>query len=354
MSPLGVTYTRLVPGLRHTLACRSDGAVIAWGWNANGQCNVPILPPGVTFLEVAAGDHHSVALRSDGTAVAWGLNADGQCSVPGLSAGLSYVEIAADANCSAARRSDGTLLAWGNNTSGQSTVPTLASGLSYLGVSAGFQHTVARHTRRFYLDVDQDGFGLSSAALVSAPHPPGYALTGGDCNDANVQVFPGAAELCDGLDNDCDGQIDEGFTSTYCTAGTSVHGCTAQIAGVGTPSTTAGSGFNIVVSNVPGQRYGTIFYGFYPANVPWAPNSPSYRCVSFPIQRMGNLSTHGSTNQCNGDLTLDFNSWYAANPGALAAPFIPGQVFYAQGWYRDPAAPKQTNLSNGLRFTLCN
>ena len=28
--------------------------------------------------------------------------------------------------------------------------------------------------------------------------------------------------------------------------------------------------------------------------------------------------------------------------------------FCAQAWYRDPAAPKQTNLSNALTFTLCN
>ena len=29
-----------------------------------------------------------------------------------------------------------------------------------------------------------------------------------DCNDDNAQVFPGATEKCDGIDNDCDGEVD--------------------------------------------------------------------------------------------------------------------------------------------------
>ena len=43
----------------------------------------------------------------------------------------------------------------------------------------------------------------------------GYIETGGDCDDTESTVFPGAPEICDGLDNDCDGAIDDGLIVTY-------------------------------------------------------------------------------------------------------------------------------------------
>ena len=47
-----------------------------------------------------------------------------------------------------------------------------------------------------------------------------YAVEGGacgpvDCNDSDNTVHPGATEVCDGVDNDCDGQTDEGVLNTY-------------------------------------------------------------------------------------------------------------------------------------------
>ena len=56
------------------------GTVIAWGWNAYGQTNVPVGLTGVQAIE--AGYNHTVALKSDGTVVAWGLNDYGQTNVP--------------------------------------------------------------------------------------------------------------------------------------------------------------------------------------------------------------------------------------------------------------------------------
>jgi hypothetical protein len=61
-----VSYVEVAAGPAHTVARRSDGAVVAWGLNDYGQCNVPAPPAGVSYVEVAAGGWRTVARRSDG------------------------------------------------------------------------------------------------------------------------------------------------------------------------------------------------------------------------------------------------------------------------------------------------
>ncbi|HMV69280.1 MAG TPA: MopE-related protein, partial [Myxococcota bacterium] len=61
----------------------------------------------------------------------------------------------------------------------------------------------------FYLDGDGDGFGGATGSVRACVNPGGYVSTGGDCNDANALVRPGATEYCDTIDNNCNGQTDE-------------------------------------------------------------------------------------------------------------------------------------------------
>jgi glucose/arabinose dehydrogenase len=61
----------------------------------------------------------------------------------------------------------------------------------------------------FYADSDGDGFGSTTTLFTGCAAPPGFVAAPGDCNDASANVSPGSVEVCDGLDNDCDGVADE-------------------------------------------------------------------------------------------------------------------------------------------------
>ncbi len=66
----------------------------------------------------------------------------------------------------------------------------------------------------YFRDFDGDGFGNPSASISSCSKPADYVIDNADCDDLKVNVHPGAQELCDGKDNDCDGLTDgqEGLT----------------------------------------------------------------------------------------------------------------------------------------------
>lgn len=64
---------------------------------------------------------------------------------------------------------------------------------------------------RHYQDKDDDGFGNPNIWLEADTLIPGYSTIPFDCNDNNPNVNPAAEELCDGIDNNCDGLRDERF-----------------------------------------------------------------------------------------------------------------------------------------------
>ncbi|MBT9555282.1 MAG: thrombospondin type 3 repeat-containing protein [Myxococcales bacterium] len=64
--------------------------------------------------------------------------------------------------------------------------------------------------KTFFKDEDSDGYGgitPVSACVV----PEGYSAQSGDCSDFNGDIYPGATEVCNDIDDDCDGKLDDGL-----------------------------------------------------------------------------------------------------------------------------------------------
>jgi len=59
----------------------------------------------------------------------------------------------------------------------------------------------------WYLDSDSDGYGVSTTSLSQCEQPTGYVSNYTDCDDTSADRYPGNSEICDGIDNDCDESV---------------------------------------------------------------------------------------------------------------------------------------------------
>jgi hypothetical protein len=72
--------------------------------------------------------------------------------------------------------------------------------------------TATCHMTVWYRDYDTDGYGDPVSSVQSCTQPAGYVDNANDCDDNDSSIHPGAIETCDGKDNNCNGQTDEGIT----------------------------------------------------------------------------------------------------------------------------------------------
>jgi len=212
---------------------------------------------------------------------------------------------------------------------------TAIDALGRIYVSNGWASTPATDGRlwAFSADLSQNLFTLN----LSRPNQGGPALGGSGelvmCDLTGVRALRAPA-------------------TTYCTAGTSSNGCAPTIAASGAADADAGAGFTITASGVEGQRSGLIFYGLTGrVAFAWGAGS-SFLCVKSPTQRTTPQNSGGTTNACDGSLSIDWNSFITTSAGALGSPFSGGEVVNAQAWFRDPPAPKTTSRTNALEFVV--
>jgi len=86
----------------------------------------------------------------------------------------------------------------------------LRSAVSDIGA---YEYCSIRNT--YYRDSDRDGYGDVNAPITvcSAEPPPGYTANNSDCNDKTSLIHPGAEEICNFWDDNCDGLVNEGLGS---------------------------------------------------------------------------------------------------------------------------------------------
>ncbi len=150
-----------------------------------------------------------------------------------------------------------------------SSAGTFAYSLSCTGPSGTIGDTKSLQvcSGTFYRDIDRDGYGDPAASAQACSAPPGFVENNNDCYDRNANIKPGANELCNNVDDNCNGRIDENLTSS--------EGC-SQLGSCAGSIKTCNAGA-------------------------WS------GCSKLPIEEICN----GADDNCNGQADEGVNTWYA-------------------------------------------
>ena len=145
--------------------------------------------------------------------------------------------------------------------------------------------------------------------------------------------------------------------TSYCSGKLASPGCLPTIGSTGTASATAGSGFVVSATSMINNKSCLLFYGT--SGQASGAFQGGTLCVAAPVRRTPATFTGGNPppNDCSGVAAIDMNFFAVGGMGGTPSPLllVPGTVVNCQWWGRDPgyAAPNNTQLSNGLEYTVC-
>ncbi len=124
----------------------------------------------------------------------------------------------------------------------------------------------------YYADTDDDGYGDAASSISACDGlPAGYSTDNTDCDDTHATVYPGAPEICDGLDNDCDAEYDEGVVSASISPTPAASVCKDDFF---TMTANAGAGYTYqwfkngnIILGATNQLYDATKQGYYQVQV---------------------------------------------------------------------------------------
>ncbi|HYE31015.1 MAG TPA: fibronectin type III domain-containing protein [Methylomirabilota bacterium] len=269
----------------HNLALKSDGSLVAWGYNASVPHDLG------KVVAVGAGGYHNMAVRPDGTIRAWGANNYGQINVPpGLT---DVVDVKGGWVHSIALKRDGTVVGWGRGTEGQTTPPPGLTNV--VAISSGEYHNLALRS-----DGTIVGWGYNGFGAVNIP-----------AELSNNVVAVAAAGLHSmALKND----------GTVVAWGWNKHGQTDVPAGLRDVIAIAGGAEHSLALKSDGTIVG------WGANDGWASNDPSCESVnhSCPRKYTGQITIPAGLNNVVSIAAGVFHSVALVAPSAPQAPSAPG------------------------------
>jgi hypothetical protein len=150
----------------------------------------------------------------------------------------------------------------------------------------------------WFQDDDGDGYGVPDGTMEACGEPVGYAPVDTDCNDDDRTTYPGAYEMCDEVDNDCNDIIDDDCGSSRILGAYAALTCDGSAASIrevadyidvsynssGTWNDSTAMGFRI--GDGEGTYYESCYYGS-----PWQQVSIEYAQGGSTFNHTGNFSS---------------------------------------------------------------